>query len=341
VRAALGVDGGTPEAGAGAEEPAVPVVTAPVEIAADDVLVRAVGTGRALRSVDLIPETQGKVAEIAIAAGRRFEEGEVLLRLDDTDQRLALALAEARLADARRTFERQEALRERGTVSETALTDAATAREIARIERDRAEAALADRTLRAPFDGTAGIPEVEVGDWVDTGTVIAGFDDRSRLLVEIDLPERWLFRVAPGMAAEVRPPGTSAEPLEGEIAAIDSRVDPVTRTARLRVGLDNAEDRLRPGASFRVTLRLPGERHPRVPELAYQHAREGGYVWRVADGRAERVPVSIVRRRSGEVLVEGALAAGDRVVVEGVQRLRPGRRVRTGKDAAGALAARD
>jgi len=86
---------------------------------------------------------------------------------------------------------------------------------------------------------------------------------------------------------------------------------------------------------------LPGRTFARIPSLAFQYAREGGYVWRVVDARAEKVPATLVRRGAGGVLVEAELAPGDLVVVEGVQRLRPGRAVRGADVGPGPLAARD
>lgn len=305
----------------------VPVVVARVGEAADDIVIEAVGTGRARRSVRLLPDASGKIVEMALAPGRRFDAGAVLLRLDDTDQRLALALAEARLAEAGRVLARYEELQSRAVTSTAQLTEVRTAREIAEIERAQAEAALADRTLRAPFPGVAGLPEVEIGDRIDIATEIASFDDRSVILVELEVPERFLARLDETAAVTATTPTRPGERLDGRIAALDSRVDPVSRTARMRVALANAHDRLRPGASFTVRLALPGPTYPSVPELALQVSGGDPHVWRIAEGESRLVPVRLVRRRAGTVLVEGALDIGDAVAVEGVQRLREGRAV--------------
>ena len=306
----------------------VPVVVARIGESADDITLETVGTGRARRSVDLRPDAAGKIVEMRLAAGRRYAAGAVLLRLDDSDQRLALALAGARLAEAERVLARYEALETRSVTSTARLSEVQTARDIARIERDQARAALEDRTLRAPFDGVSGLPAVEIGDRVDLETRIASFDDRAELLVGFDLPEAYLGRLGRGAEITARTPAHPGETFEATLDAIDSRVDPVSRTARVRIALPNPADRLRPGASFGVRVRLPGARHSLVPELALQFARDGPYVWAVRGGESRRVPVRLVRRRAGQVLVEGALAPGTMVVVEGVQRLREGRAVR-------------
>jgi RND family efflux transporter MFP subunit len=335
----------------------VPVIVEPVRLAEDDLRLEVVGTGRARRSVTLRSRASGEIVSMALAPGARVEAGEVLMRLDDADERLALSLAETRLADARRTLERQRQLRASGTAALARLDEAETAAEIARLEVERAREALAERSLLAPFDGVAGLPEVETGAWVEEGEAIASLDDRSALLVEIDLPEAALGRLGAvsgggdGLAAagaDVRSDAAGGAARIGAVTptvpgrvfgaaleAVDSRVDPGSRTVRVRVAVPNENDALRPGASFTVRLDLPGGRYPVVPELALQFSRGSLHVWRLAGEAAERVEVVMIRRRDRTVLVDGPLAEGDRVVVEGTQRLRPGRAVRVLRDGAG------
>jgi RND family efflux transporter MFP subunit len=307
----------------------VPVIAARVGEARDDLPFEAVGTGRAVRSAVLRVDGTGKIVESALAAGRRFEAGETILRLEDRRQRLDVAAAEARLAEAERTLARSERLEDSGSgaVSEAALEDARTVAEIARIELDRAEEALAERTLRAPFDGVAGLPGFEIGDRIGPEDAVASFDDRGVILVAFDLPEALLARVEEGDALEVTTPAAPGRTFEGRVAAIDSRVDVLSRAAVVRAAVPNPDDAMRPGASFRVRLELEGETYAAVPELALQFARGTLHVWRVRDSRAERLEVALVRRRAGVVLVEGPLSPGDLVAVEGARRLSEGEAV--------------
>ncbi|MEL6575267.1 MAG: efflux RND transporter periplasmic adaptor subunit, partial [Pseudomonadota bacterium] len=164
---------------------------------------------------------------------------------------------------------------------------------------------------------------------------IARYDDRSVILVEVDIPEIALPRIRLGLAVSATTPSVPGQRFEGTVEAIDSQVDASNRTARLRVAIPNPDDTLRPGASFTVRLALPGDRYPSVPELAVQFSRGTVHVWRVAEGKAEKVPVEMVARRDGRVLVNGPLAPGERVIVEGTQRLRPGRAVSVQQDAGG------
>ncbi|MEO1331050.1 MAG: efflux RND transporter periplasmic adaptor subunit [Pseudomonadota bacterium] len=315
--------------------PATRVVTVGVVLKPDDLTLEAVGTGRAVRSVTLRTESAGKIVSMALAAGQRFEAGDALLTLDDAHEQLALSLAQARLAEARRDLERSEQLQGRGVAAVATLDQVRTATEVAEIEVAIARERLEDRTLRAPFEGVASIAEVEIGDWIDTDDVVARFDDRRTLLIEFDAPELLLPRIEVGMRVAVVSPTAPGAEIVGEVVAIDSRIDPTSRAARVRIAAPNEADRLRPGASFTVRLDLPGERYPLAPELALQFERTGLHVWRAVDGKAEKVPVTLIRRRVDGVLVDADLREGDRIVVEGAQRLSPGRAIEIATDPAG------
>lgn len=301
-----------------------PVIVEDVRSAADDLTFSAIGTGYAVRSVTLRAPDSGEITALEIAPGRKFSAGDTVMQLDDTDERLAVELAAARLERATSERDRYRSLQDRGAAATARLEEAETAYQVARITLDQVRAELADRTLRAPFDGVSGLATVEVGDRVSADEAISSFDDRSRILVEFDLPEALLGRMETGLPITAGTPTVEGRTFAGEVAAIDSRVDAATRTARVRAAIDNAGDMLRPGASFSLRLELPGKTFPAVPELALQFSRGALFVWRVADGSVEQVEVRLVRRRNGLVIVDGPLDEGDAVVVEGIQRLRPG-----------------
>jgi multidrug efflux pump subunit AcrA (membrane-fusion protein) len=103
--------------------------------------------------------------------------------------------------------------------------------------------------------------------------------------------------------------------------------------------IDNPNDMIRPGGSFQVQLAFMGEAYPIVREVAVLWSRDGAYLWRITEGRAEKVFVRLVRRDKGRVLVNGDLRRGDLIVVEGVQGLRLGQKVRTAPFKAGAAKA--
>lgn len=113
--------------------------------------------------------------------------------------------------------------------------------------------------------------------------------------------------------------------VSGEVVDIGSRIDPRNRTFVTRARVENTDDILRPGMSFRVTADVEGKRYPVVAETAVLWGAEGAYVWTIADGNvATRTPVKVIQRRQGRVLIDGDLGADDIVVVEGTQRMRNG-----------------
>ncbi|MEM8812473.1 MAG: efflux RND transporter periplasmic adaptor subunit [Pseudomonadota bacterium] len=301
-----------------------PVIVAPVGRARDDVTIEIVGTGRAVRSVSLRSEASGRIVKLAIEPNRNMSRGDVLLALEDREEQLSVQLWQTRLAEAKRVKERARSLMDRGVVADARITEVETAASVAQLELERALEVLDDRTLRAPFDGVSGIPLVEEGAWIDSDTDIATFDDRSVILVEFDLPQAALARVRTGLTVEASTPVQPGRIFSGSVTEIDSRIDAASRTARVRVTIPNRDDELRPGASFTIKLDLPGSEYFVVPELALLFAREGLHVWRILEDKAERVPVTLVRRRNDMVLVDGALHVDDVVVVEGTQRLRTG-----------------
>jgi RND family efflux transporter MFP subunit len=311
----------------GGESRAVPVVAEAVKLDKKRTKIEAVGTARALHSVDVYAEAAGEVVEINFQPGDAVEAGDVLLALDARDETLALELAELRLGEAERQLKRYETANAsaRRTVPESTVDAARTALESARVERDIAELALARRSVTAAFDGYVGITEIDVGDRIDTSTLITTLDDRSSLLVRFDVPEAYVRSIELGQPVVLEV--WSGEPLEayGRVVDLGSRIDPVSRAFVARAQVSNSADQLRPGMSFRVKLDLDDGAFPAVPELAVQWGADGAYVWAVNDeGRAARVPVRLVQRSGGRVLVDAPLDAGDRVVAEGVQSMREG-----------------
>ena len=309
------------------EPEAVPVIVKAVSEAHDEIAIEAIGTARALRSVTLYPEADGLVVTIPINAGEAVAEGQKIMQLEDRNEVLAVAVAETRVLEAESAMDRARRLLQANVLARANVRDAEIVVQRSKLELRQAEEALTDRILTAPFAGIVGIPKVEVGDRVTTESEIVTLDDRSALLVEFELAERYLSRLSIGMMLTARTTTFPNRRVEGRVEKIDSRVDPLSRTVLVRAAFPNEEDILRPGMSFFISLTLPGPLLVAVPELALQWEAGQSYVWRIADGLAERVDVVTVRRRDNRVLIAGDIGAGQLVVIEGVQRLRAGRPV--------------
>ena len=289
--------------------------------------VTSIGDGRALRSVSVRPEASGRITEIGFRAGEYVEEGTVIFRLDDQAEQIALDRARLMLTDAQENAGRLDRLRQAGTASAVALREAELALRTAELAVRQAEFDLAQREVVAPIAGWMGLVENEVGDRVAAQDELAVISDRSEIQIDFRVPERLLAKLAPGMDLVAEPLAMPGTRIDGRIVAIDNQVDRNSRTIRLLGQLENEGDRLRDGMALSVTLAFTGDAHPTVDPLAVQWSSDGAFVWLVREGKVARVPVEIRQRNAAAVLVEGALEPGEKVVIEGVQTLRPGAEV--------------
>ena len=132
----------------------------------------------------------------------------------------------------------------------------------------------------------------------------------------------------PGQVVAVTPFSDPSRTIDARVVATDSRVSEDSRDFIVRTAIPNEDDLLRPGMSFRVAFARAGEARPVVPEEAIVWGGEGSHLFVVRDGKAVRVPVTITSRREGTVFVDGALRRSDRVIVEGVQKVRDGQEIR-------------
>jgi len=309
----------------GGQSGGAPVVTAPVLLTDLNERLTSVGTARALKSVVIYAENSGRVIAVNIKADSLVAEAQTLLQLDDRDERLAVELATVQLADAERLVRRYMTVNTQDmNIPESQLDDARAAVDSTRIALAQSQVALDRRQIRAPFQGNVGITEVDVGDRIDTSTMVTTIDDRSVLLVSFSVPEVYVERVTQGTPVSVRLWDAADIAVQGEVTAVDSRIDINSRSFIARAAIDNTEDQFRPGMAFEISVDASRGQYLSVPDVAVQWGADGAYVWIVDEGRAVRREIRLVKRFAGSILVEGDLTEGERVVIEGVQAVRAG-----------------
>ncbi|TYC51185.1 efflux RND transporter periplasmic adaptor subunit [Rhodobacterales bacterium] len=321
-------DGSQKTAGAGPQRgrgrPQGFVVTTPViEITINDRL-SAIGTSTALQSVAVTPFTSGRMTEVLVKSGASVKRGDVIARLDSDAEKIAVERAANAVKDAEARLDRMKVLQKTNTATTVQVTDAELAKENARLELREAELALARRSIETPIGGTVGILPITAGNYVTSQSVIATIDDRSEILVDFWVPERFASAIkvgSPITATSVARPG---ETFEGVISAVDNRIDIDSRTLQVRARFPNKNDTLRAGMSFQVSMKFPGDLFPAVDPLAVQWGADGAFVWAVKDGKGERVPIDIIQRNTDSVLVKAPLTPDDDVVTEGIHLVRQG-----------------
>ena len=308
------------------------VVTAPVTTGRINDRVSAIGDGEANRSVTVVPLSAGVITRVNVKAGDRVGAGTVLAELDSDAERIARDRASLAQKMAQEKLERYERLVDSKTVSTVQLSETRNELDNSTLALRDAELTLKRRSITAPIDGIVGIVQVEDGDYVTTQSAIATLDDRSKILIDFWVPERFAGLIKPGQPVEAIAIALPGKEFSGSVAAVASRVDRDSRTLQIRAQIDNERDELRPGMSFKVSMRFAGDTFPAVNPLAIQWSSSGAFVWKEREGVAVKTPVRVVQRNSDWVLVDGELTDGEPLVIEGVQSLREGMRVRIAGD---------
>ncbi|WP_439859546.1 efflux RND transporter periplasmic adaptor subunit [Pseudomonas sp. MBLB4136] len=316
----------------------------------------AIGTLKAFQGVDLTVEVGGIVRELLFQSGERVVKGQALLQMDDQVERANLATAEAALGLASVEFERGRSLVSRSNISKSEFDRLSAERQQASASVAQVQAQLAKKRILAPFSGSIGIRQVEVGDYLSPGTNIATLQDLAKLHVDFFLPEQAVPKLALGERVRLSVAAYPDEVFEGEIAAINPKVETTTRNVQVRATLDNPDGRLLPGMFANLEVLLPGAAtQVVVPETAITYTLYGNSVYvitekRDADGQpemgtpgqpqlmVERRFVETGERRDGRVVILDGLQAGERVVTAGQLKLDNGAHVAIAADPADASA---
>jgi membrane fusion protein (multidrug efflux system) len=314
------------------QPPPVTVSTTTVEPVTWKPGLDAIGTARAAQGVDLAVETGGIIEAVLFQANDEVEAGQHLAQIDDAIERANLAAAQAELDLAETQLARQRELRERGVIAINDLDVAQATAISAASQVESLTAVMNQKSLEAPFGGTIGIPQVEVGQFVDPGTVYATLQDLDVMRVDFSIPEQDIRLIAIDMPVTVSTEVGRIE-LSGHISAIEPRIDPNSRLVTVRAEVDDPAHRINPGQFLRVRVALPEE--PDVvalPQTVLSTTLYGDSVFVVrAEGEGdaakktvEQVFVDAGRRSLGLVEIVEGLAPGDEVVTAGQNRLTSG-----------------
>jgi len=330
---APGVVGAVSGPGAAAKGPGGPVTVEVAKVATATVEedVDAVGTLRSNEAVVVRPEISGRIERLNFTEGAPVQKGQVIVALDDSVPAAELAQAKANLALADSNYQRTQELEKQKFVSATAKDQALNGLRVAQANVQLAEARLAKTKIVAPFGGIIGIRQVSVGDYVKEGQDLVTLEDISALKVDFRVPEQLLAALRPGQAVEMGSDALPGRKYVATVDAIDPLVDQAGRAVLLRARLRNSDGQLRPGMFVRTRLIVSQRQNAlTVPEEALVPVGADQFVFRIADGKAQRVKVRVGVRRAGAVEVVEGLAAGDTVVTAGQLKLRDGVQVVVG-----------
>ena len=305
----------------------------------------AVGSVSAVQGAIIAAELGGVVSEIKFENGGVAKKGDVIMKLDASQEEALLRSAEAEAELARTDLERTQGLASQKVVSKSEL-DAAESkfRRLTAIV-DQMRSNIRKKTLVAPFDGHVGIRQVNVGQMINAGQQVVALTSLDPVYVDFALPQQHLAQLSQGLEVRVTTDALPGRVFPGKLTAVNSMVDTVTRNVSVQATLENADHVLRPGMFAKAEVVLPEKSSALViPGSAVSYAPFGDSVFVIEKKKDEKTgkETQVIRQqfvRIGEargdfVSVKEGLKAGETVVSTGVFKLRNGMAVTINNDLA-------
>jgi membrane fusion protein (multidrug efflux system) len=316
--------GGPPGAGGGRSSQPASVTLAAVRSERVSQKLEALGNARANESVDISTKSSNVVTAVTFRDGERVKRGQVLVQLDNAQARADVAEAQAALTESESQYNRSRELLNTQALSKSSFDQLVATLAANRARLAAAQARLEDTVIRAPFSGRVGLRRVSVGTLISPGDVITTLDDTSVIKLDFSVPENFLAGLREGLSIRATAPAFPGRSFAGSVSSIDSRVDMNTRSVTVRALLANEDGALKPGMFLNVSLANDEREALVIPEEALTPEAERQYVFVVSEGKVSRREVRIGGRRPGSVEVLAGVSAGERVIVEGTQKVRDG-----------------
>jgi membrane fusion protein (multidrug efflux system) len=305
----------------------------------------AVGSLSAVQGAIIAAELGGVVSDIKFENGGVAKKGDVIMKLDASQEEALLRSAEAEAELARQDLERTRGLASEKVVSKAELDAAASKFNRLNAVVDQMRSNIRKKTLVAPFDGQLGIRQVNVGQMINAGQQVVPLTSLDPLFADFALPQQYLGQLTPGLDVHVTTDALPGRVFPGKLTAINSMVDSSTRNITLQATLENPDHVLRPGMFAKAEVMLP-EKHKAlvVPGSAISYAPFGDSVFVIEKKKDEKTgkESEVIRQqfvRVGEargdlVAITQGLKAGETVVSTGVFKLRNGMTVTINNDLA-------
>ncbi|MDA9688951.1 efflux RND transporter periplasmic adaptor subunit [Betaproteobacteria bacterium] len=306
----------------GLQSPGVLVETIRVELAEIREKINLTGEFKANDSVFLRAEVPGKITSINFYDGKLVKQGESLIKLDDAIPLAEFLQASAEYELAEKNYMRAEKLSKRDFVSTGALEDANAKLGVAYAKKLLTEARLKQYIIRSPFDGVVGFRNVSVGDFVQVGQKILLLEDLKRLKFDFKVPEKYINDIKEGNEIKIFTE-TKDRAITAKVDVLNVNVEKNGRFLLVRSFIDNSDLTLRSGMFGKVSVEFRKKNKGlTVPEVAIFSEQSRKFVWRIQDGKAEKVKIDTGIRVGETVEILNGLNVQDSVVTKGKLKLR-------------------
>jgi len=297
-------------------------------------IIEAIGTARANEQVVVTSKYSNIVDSVSFNDGQHVKKGDILVQLNNKEELAKVSELSANLSESEAQLNRfKELLISRATSkSQVDQQDAKTNAIAAQLLIARTK--LEDLTIKAPFSGILGFRELSIGAYIQSGSVITSLDDLSIIKVNFSLPERFLTTIHIGQDVSAYSNAYKDEIFIGKISSIDSRIEPSTRTLKVRAEIPNGQFKLRPGMLLNIKVVRQIETILQLPESTIIPIEDEHYIFIIESESeaqasdlnkiAKRRLITIGRRQPGVVEVISGVNEGEQVVTEGALKLRDG-----------------
>ncbi|MFA4994347.1 MAG: efflux RND transporter periplasmic adaptor subunit [Bdellovibrionales bacterium] len=290
----------------------------------------AVGSLRAINGADLSSEVSGIVEELSFDSGADVEADAVLVRLRDADAVAQLHALEAAANLAQITLDRDLKQLKGNAVSQATVDSDTAALNSAKAQVDAQKAIVDKKSIRAPFKGRLGIRQIDLGQFLNAGTVVVTLQQLEPIYVDFNVPEKDIPQLSVGQKVSLRADALPESVFEGEVSALNSKIDESTRNIQIRATFKNPDQKLLPGmfAHISVTIAEP-KKQLTLPTTAITYNPYGDTVYIASkNDKGETVAiqtfVKLGAMRGDQVAVTSGIKEGDEVVTSGQLKLRNG-----------------
>ena len=288
--------------------------------------IEALGSLKANESIDVTVHFAEFIREIRFIEGQRVAKNEVLLVLENAEEKALLQEANFTLKDAKRQLARIKAIAGRGDASQSLLDERQREFNVAKARFAGIGSRLKDHTVSAPFAGLMGLRNISQGAYVAPGDVITTLIDDSAMKLDFSVPAVFLSTLKTGMLLTATTRAFPGEIFKGSVATLDNQVDPISRTVIVRALLPNPKGELKPGLLMEVLLHANERRALLIPEEALVPKSRKHFVMIVETNngvsQVKQRQVSVGERLNGNVEITSGLTDGETVVIHGADKVR-------------------
>lgn len=275
------------------------------------------------QALTLKTEVAGRIKTLNLKEGQKVKTGQLLIELDDSLLQAELAQQELEQQLTAKEFKRQQQLHAREATTQQSLDEAEGRWQLAQAKKVLIERQQQKTRILAPFDGTLAFRQVSLGDYVSPGQALIDLVDTEHLWLEARLPQHWLSRLKLGQQVEFTA-DLLDQPVISKIDRIAPAIAAIDRAIPIRAKVENPDQKLKAGLFGRAEIRLTEQTALTVPELAILTEPQGPAVFRIEQGKVEKVRIRRGENRAGQVQVLSGLDAKQRVVLAPPARLKSG-----------------